>query len=86
MNWSPWLLHKISRFGKSVLEKLDYTGEVLADTLGITTPKYAYEINQFKKQQLIKAKEEQKEKENTWQILKEASGPITKPPTQSNEV
>lgn len=57
----------------------------MADALGITTPKYAYELNVHKKQLETKAREEKMEKENTWNVVdKTPENPITKPPSQSN--
>lgn len=37
--------------GSKVLAACDYVGEKLAAALGITTPKYSYEIEQIKKMQ-----------------------------------
>lgn len=37
--------------GTKVLAACDYVGEKLAAALGITTPKYSYEIQQIKKMQ-----------------------------------
>lgn len=88
LSWSPWFAYKAQRLGKNVLSGLDYTGEKLADFLGITSPKYAYEINQYRRDQERKAREEQTEKDNTWKIPADSpsDAPITKPPTQSNDL
>ncbi|XP_065084189.1 protein FAM177A1 [Ochlerotatus camptorhynchus] len=51
MNWSDWMLHKTCRLGSSVLAGCDYVGEGLASFLGITTPKYSFEIEEFKRMQ-----------------------------------
>ncbi|XP_058822961.1 protein FAM177A1 [Topomyia yanbarensis] len=51
MNWSNWMLHKTCRLGSSVLAGCDYVGEGLASMLGITTPKYSFEIEEFKRMQ-----------------------------------
>ena len=40
MTWMPWIGHLSSK----ALAACDYVGESLADFLGITTPKYSYEI------------------------------------------
>lgn len=47
--------------GSKVLAACDYVGEKLAAALGITTPKYSYEIEQIKKiqKQREKALEEE---------------------------
>lgn len=56
-------------------------GEKLADFIGLTSPKYAYEINYYKKQQERKALEEKLAKENSWATVKESSTePITAEP------
>lgn len=48
--------------GNKVLAACDYVGEKVASVLGITTPKYNYEIEQFKKikKEREKAVEEEK--------------------------
>ncbi|XP_055608979.1 protein FAM177A1 [Uranotaenia lowii] len=51
MNWSDWMLHKTCKLGTSVLAGCDYVGEGLASFLGITTPKYSFEIEEFKRMQ-----------------------------------
>ncbi|XP_055643196.1 protein FAM177A1 [Toxorhynchites rutilus septentrionalis] len=49
MNWSDWMMHKTCKLGSSVLAGCDYVGEGLASMLGITTPKYSFEIEEFKR-------------------------------------
>ncbi|XP_053696071.1 protein FAM177A1 [Sabethes cyaneus] len=51
MNWSDWMLHKTCKLGNTVLAGCDYVGEGLASMLGITTPKYSFEIEEFKRMQ-----------------------------------
>ncbi|XP_055542356.1 protein FAM177A1 [Wyeomyia smithii] len=51
MNWSDWMLHKTCKLGSTVLAGCDYVGEGLASMLGITTPKYSFEIEEFKRMQ-----------------------------------
>lgn len=46
-----------------ILAACDYVGEKVAAALGITTPKYEYEIEQFKK--IEKEREKVKEEEKT---------------------
>lgn len=46
-----------------ILAACDYVGEKFAAALGITTPKYEYEIEQFKK--IEKEREKAKEEEKT---------------------
>lgn len=45
-----------------ILAACDYVGEKVAAALGITTPKYEYEIEQFKKIEKERAKANEEEK------------------------
>ncbi|KAG5679952.1 hypothetical protein PVAND_009487 [Polypedilum vanderplanki] len=72
------------KIGHQLIYGLDYVGEAIANFLNITTPKYAYEINQFKKMEEERLKEEQELKDNTWQIDSETAV-ITVVPAQQNE-
>ena len=47
MTWMPWIAHVSSK----ALAACDYVGETLADFLGITAPKYQYEIDEAKRMQ-----------------------------------
>ena len=47
MTWVPWISHVSSK----ALAACDYVGETLADFLGITAPKYQYEIDEAKRMQ-----------------------------------
>ncbi|XP_050071321.1 protein FAM177A1 [Anopheles maculipalpis] len=51
LNWSEWMRYKTCKLGSTVLAGCDYVGEGLASFLGITTPKYSYEIEEFKRMQ-----------------------------------
>lgn len=44
--WIPWTLHYASVFGEKALSTCDRIGESLASFLGITGPKYRYEIEE----------------------------------------
>ncbi|EAT45959.1 AAEL002777-PA [Aedes aegypti] len=59
MNWSDWMVHKTCKLGSSVLAGCDYVGEGLASFLGITTPKYSFEIEEFKRMQAEQNAEDQ---------------------------
>lgn len=48
--------------GYKVLGACDYVGEKIASVLGITTPKYSFEIEQFKKIQKEREKAAEEEK------------------------
>lgn len=69
-----------------IVDALDYAGETLAEFLNITTPKYSYEIEQYKKDQEARAKEELFERENTWDVEKSYDRePVTQVPKKSLE-
>jgi len=57
LSWVPWMVHYTWWFGSGFLGYCDFFGEKLAWALGITSPKYYYEIEDFKRQQ-----EEEKER------------------------
>lgn len=57
LSWIPWMVHYTWWFGSGFVGYCDYIGEKLAWGLGITSPKYYYEIEDFKRQQ-----EEEKER------------------------
>lgn len=77
----PW------RIAQSVINALDYAGETLGEFFHITTPKYSYEIEQFKKEQEQRAKEEALERDNTWDIArdieKSEGHPVTQVPSKN---
>lgn len=47
MKWGPWLYYWMAYSGTSALSFCDYVGESLANTLGITSPKYQYELDEY---------------------------------------
>lgn len=55
------MIHRALHTGNRVLAACDYVGERIASFLGITTPKYSYEIEQFKRIQEERAKENDEE-------------------------
>jgi len=57
MNWIPWISHVSSK----ALAACDYVGETLTDFLGITTPKYLYEIQEAER---MKEEEEAEKKKS----------------------
>ena len=58
MSWAPWLLYLAWVSATSTLKAADSLGEKLAWWLGITSPKYYYEIQEAKR--MIKEEEERK--------------------------
>ena len=47
MKWGPWAYYWMLYSGSSALSFCDYIGESLANTLGITSPKYQYELDEY---------------------------------------
>ena len=58
MSWAPWLLYLAWLSATSTVRAADSLGEKLAWWLGITSPKYYYEIQEAKR--MIKEEEERK--------------------------
>lgn len=56
------MIQHILNGGNRMLAACDFVGEKIAAALGITTPKYSYEIEQFKKLQQEKAKAKEEER------------------------
>ena len=59
LRWLPWIVHYGWRGGKTFVAWCDYFGEKIAWWAGITSPKYYYEIEEFKR---IKEREEERAK------------------------
>lgn len=55
--------YKAWKTGNSVVAGCDYVGETLASFLGITSHKYSYEIEQFKKMKEREAERAREDKE-----------------------
>jgi len=51
LRWIPWMVHYTWWFGSGFLGYCDFLGEKLAWALGITSPKYYYEIEDAKREQ-----------------------------------
>ncbi|XP_050725567.1 uncharacterized protein LOC127003227 isoform X2 [Eriocheir sinensis] len=47
LKWGSWLYYWMLYSGNSALSACDYIGESLANVLGITSPKYQYEIDEY---------------------------------------
>lgn len=63
LSWIPWMVHYTWFAGSTFVTYCDYWGEKLAWFFGITSPKYYYEIEEFKKMQ--EEEEERKKKLDT---------------------
>ncbi|KAL7646820.1 UNVERIFIED_CONTAM: hypothetical protein RMT77_002076 [Armadillidium vulgare] len=61
LTWKPWMAHWATKTGKNVLSTCDYIGEGLANFLGITSQKYFYEIEEYKR--CLKQEEEERKEE-----------------------
>ncbi|XP_049825853.1 protein FAM177A1 isoform X2 [Aethina tumida] len=64
LSWGPWFWYKAWAAGTSTLTFLDATGEFLASVLGITTPRYYFELEEYKRRE--EQKEKRKEQEQGW--------------------
>lgn len=56
MPWGPWLRLKTVAGAGQLLEHCESAGEALASFLGITTPKYAYELDVYRRMQAERAR------------------------------
>jgi FAM177 family len=72
------------KVGRKVLNVIDFAGESIAGFFNLTTPKYSYEIEQFKKEQARRAVEEQIERDNTWKSDTNDKSVITTAPESSS--
>uniref|UniRef100_A0A182Y6J9 Protein FAM177A1 n=1 Tax=Anopheles stephensi TaxID=30069 RepID=A0A182Y6J9_ANOST len=87
LNWGEWMRYKTCKLGTTVLAGCDYVGEGLASFLGITTPKYSYEIEEFKRMQA-----EQQAEDRAIQTFVEQNRPqhtnhsVSEAPTATNAI
>lgn len=86
MAWGEWLALKAVSTGTNVLEKCDTAGEFLAWFLGITTPKFSYEIELYKRMQAEDARLAQEDKESaSWsEVSQLEAGVIKESPKATN--
>jgi len=68
LNWVPWMVWHTWFMGSTVLSYCDFIGEKLAWWFGITSPKYYYELEEFKRMQEEEKEAEEKRKvdEHGW--------------------
>ncbi|KAF4526221.1 hypothetical protein B566_EDAN001906 [Ephemera danica] len=85
--WGPWFAHQTVAAGSSVLKVCDYLGETLANLFGITTPKYEYEIEEYKR--TIKREKEKKAKDDLemggWREPNAEGAPKVEGPIKTDE-
>ena len=66
LTWLPWFWHMSWLSGSTLLSYCDHYGEKLAWFFGITSPKYYWEIEEFKKMQEEEKERKKKEKEENF--------------------
>lgn len=75
MTWGPWIAHKAITTSTVVLAKCDAMGESIAEFLGITTPKYSYEIRLHQRMQEEQARIANEDKESaSWSEVSQLEG------------
>ncbi|XP_042893048.1 protein FAM177A1-like isoform X4 [Penaeus japonicus] len=75
LTWGPWIYYWMLYSGSSMLSACDYVGESLANFLGITSPKYQYEIDEYNRamEEEAKLKEEEEAEMAGWTTTGELS-------------
>lgn len=63
LTWIPWVLHYTWLGGSTMLSYCDSWGERLAWLFGITSPKYYYELEEFKRMQEEEQERKKQEQE-----------------------
>jgi len=64
LSWREWIKHYSVKSASSVMDGLDYSGETLAYYLGITSPKYQQEIEEYNR--MVAKKELDDAEIKTW--------------------
>lgn len=57
----PWAWYQTVWVSSRLLNGCDYVGEALADFLGITSPKYQFEIDEYKRMQAMQKEESRRQ-------------------------
>jgi hypothetical protein len=78
LSWPNWIHHYTAAGGSKTLSVLDSMGESIAYYLGITTPKYQYEIDEFHRAQeeALAKKREADIELASWTTPPNPNGPI----------
>ncbi|GFG34684.1 hypothetical protein Cfor_10910 [Coptotermes formosanus] len=89
LRWGPWIWYHTVNAGIKSLKVCDYLGEHLASFLGITTPKYQYEIDEYDR--MMAEEEERKKKQDMelggWtETQAETNGAVESPPIQQTDM
>jgi len=66
LKWFPWIFHMSWLTGTTMLAYADHWGEKLAWFFGITSPKYYWELEEFKKMEAEKEERKKKEAEDNF--------------------
>lgn len=79
MEWLPWTLYRTTQAGSKILQACDYVGEGLANFLGITSPKYQFEIDEYYRTKAQQEEEMKKENEQSfgWHSIEKKNEIIT---------
>ncbi|KAH9519618.1 hypothetical protein Btru_003148 [Bulinus truncatus] len=68
--WAPWFLHYLTTVYQKSLSAADVCGGKLAWLFGITTPKYQYAIDEYKRME----KEQEQEQARNQKLYEESQG------------
>jgi len=66
LSWYPWIFHMSWLTGSTILTYADHWGEKLAWFFGITSPKYYWELEEFKRMNAEEEERKKKEAEETY--------------------
>ena len=77
LSWLPWVVHYTVFAGKGIFKYCDHYGEKIAWFLGITSPRYYYEIEDFKRTQEEEEEEARKNKLETVGWMEDGDGGTT---------
>ncbi|KAG5886448.1 hypothetical protein JTB14_012860 [Gonioctena quinquepunctata] len=83
LTWGPWILYKAWSAGLSTLSVVDTVGEFLASIFGITTPRYYFELEEYKRREEVELK--QQEERQGWSQPATASFPLNEMNTSTPE-
>ncbi|CAG9863195.1 unnamed protein product [Phyllotreta striolata] len=61
LTWGPWFMYKAWSAGSSTLTAVDSVGEFLASLFGITTPRYYFEMEEYKRKEEERLKRQEGE-------------------------
>ncbi|CAG7815012.1 unnamed protein product [Allacma fusca] len=89
LSWPAWMKHYTVAGGSKTLDVMDRMGENIAYFLGITTPKYQYEIDEFhraREEQIAAKKREDMEGQSWVQKPNQASSSTTEVITEEQKL